>query len=140
MQIFNLLNCRKIDATLNVFEGILNNSIFVFVWIGIFGMQILLGQYGGVFFSVFSEGLNGLSWGIVIAWGASTMPISFIIKLLIFYVFKMGDGADDLEEEEVEEEGHEQQHEFHPHHIKDRITQAILQKLKFSKDPLVEQR
>jgi hypothetical protein len=51
MQIFNLLNCRKIDQY-NFFDGIHKNLVYLVVWIGIVLMQIVLGMYGGVFFSV----------------------------------------------------------------------------------------
>lgn len=104
MQVFNLLNSRKIDETMNFFEGICSNSVFIFVWLTIFVSQIFLGQFGGVLFSVFRNGLDVTQWGIVIATGLLVIPINIVAKIIIFKVLKLGDGSDELEEEDEDEE------------------------------------
>jgi len=43
LQVFNLLNCRKIDETYNFLSGVHTNPIFILIWLGIFGVQIVLG-------------------------------------------------------------------------------------------------
>jgi len=91
LQIFNLLNCRKIDETFNFFEGLSKNLIFVFVWFLIVVVQILLGQYGGVFFSCYRLGLSGVQWGICIGLGSLGLVVNVINKLLVFYILKLSD-------------------------------------------------
>lgn len=44
MQVFNMLNSRKIDESFNFLEGLSKNMLFVGVWLFIFGIQILLGN------------------------------------------------------------------------------------------------
>lgn len=105
MQIYNLLNCRKIDETINFFEGLNRNIVFVMVWCFIFTAQILLGQYGGLFFSVYVDGLKPMQWCIVLLVGLVVIPTNLFSKWLIFGVLKLGDGEDDLDEEAEEEEG-----------------------------------
>jgi len=57
-----------------------------------------------VFFSVFKEGLSGQQIGLVIGVGATLMPLSFIIKFIIFSILKLGDGDNELEAEEEDED------------------------------------
>lgn len=80
LQVFNLLNCRKIDESYNFLEGILNNSVFVIVWLFIFIVQVILGQFGGAFFSVFKDGLTAVQWVMVIVTCLIVIPINFGIK------------------------------------------------------------
>ena len=37
MQVFNMLNTRKINDELNVFDGLSKNPIFCILWVSIFG-------------------------------------------------------------------------------------------------------
>jgi len=106
MQVFNLLNCRKLE-TINFLEGVHTNPIFIGVWLLIFVVQIALGTYGGPFFSVYKNGMSLDQWYIVIGVSLIVIPLSMITKILIFSVLKMGDGENDLEEEEEEGENKE---------------------------------
>jgi magnesium-transporting ATPase (P-type) len=45
MQVFNMINARKIHDELNICEGITKNCMFVVIWIIIFVVQILLSQF-----------------------------------------------------------------------------------------------
>lgn len=45
MQVFNMINARKIHDELNIFEGLFSNKMFVAIWIVIFIVQILLSQF-----------------------------------------------------------------------------------------------
>lgn len=45
MQIFNMLNARKINDEIDVFEGVTKNSMFVGIWFTIFILQILITQF-----------------------------------------------------------------------------------------------
>mmetsp|Transcript_22429 Transcript_22429/g.16924 ORF Transcript_22429/g.16924 Transcript_22429/m.16924 type:complete len:166 (+) Transcript_22429:1-498(+) len=46
MQIFNMINARKINDEPNVFEGFFENKMFLLVWIAIICMQILIIEIG----------------------------------------------------------------------------------------------
>lgn len=85
LQIFNLLNCRKIDESFNFFSGILDNPVYIFVWIFIVIIQVILGQWGGIFFSCYRLGLSPSEWLVCIGLGLCAIPISFIGKLIVFY-------------------------------------------------------
>jgi len=47
-------------------------------------MQVLLGQYGGVFFSCYRLGLSGVQWGICIGFGATGFIVNIFNKLIVF--------------------------------------------------------
>jgi magnesium-transporting ATPase (P-type) len=42
MQIFNMVNARKIDGTFNIFDGVFTNLMYVGVLIVICGLQIIM--------------------------------------------------------------------------------------------------
>lgn len=63
MQIFNFINSRKIHDEVNVFNGILNNWLFVFIVGIIFVLQVILVTFTGYAFGVYSYyGLHPLHW------------------------------------------------------------------------------
>jgi len=45
MQVFNMINARKIHDEKNIFDGLFSNKMFVIIWIVIFIVQILLSQF-----------------------------------------------------------------------------------------------
>lgn len=45
MQVFNMINARKIHDEKKIWEGLLGNKMFVIIWIVIFIVQILLSQF-----------------------------------------------------------------------------------------------
>ena len=52
MQVFNMINARKINDELNPFSGIFGNSMFIIIWVIIFIVQILLSQFTQDIFKV----------------------------------------------------------------------------------------
>jgi Ca2+-transporting ATPase len=40
LQIFNMINCRKINDEINIFDGIRKNKMFIAVW-----LIIVIGQF-----------------------------------------------------------------------------------------------
>ncbi|KDQ14940.1 hypothetical protein BOTBODRAFT_109588 [Botryobasidium botryosum FD-172 SS1] len=79
-QIFNSINCRRIDNHLNVFGGILNNYYFIVITLLEIGIQILIVFVGGSAFQVTS--MNGRDWGISIALGFVSLPLGALIRLI----------------------------------------------------------
>jgi len=84
-------------------EGIEKNPAFIMIWSFIVIVQFILGNYGGKFFSVFSDGLSGMQWCVVLLFALIVIPTNMLSKLIVFNVLKLGDGDDDLEEEVKED-------------------------------------
>ncbi len=82
MQIFNLVNARKIHDELNVFKGIFSNYIFFIVFAGCFGGQAIIVELGGSAMKVSYAGLAGEHWAIAIGLGFSTWIAGFFIKFI----------------------------------------------------------
>lgn len=80
MQIFNMLNARKINDELNIFAGVFSNWMFCVIWIVILIMQVLITQFTQDVFVVARDGLAWHQWLICIALGLSVLPIDFLIK------------------------------------------------------------
>ena len=58
MQICNMIPARKIRDEWNVFEGFFTNFLFLGIFVGIIGMQIIITQLTGVVFKVHPDGLS----------------------------------------------------------------------------------
>ena len=57
MQIFNLINCRVINDELNIFTNIHRSTMFLIVWLGIFGLHIVIIEQGSFAMKVSKYGL-----------------------------------------------------------------------------------
>jgi P-type Ca2+ transporter type 2C len=79
-QIFNEINCRRIDDKLNVFFGIQRNPFFIIIMTIIIAGQILIIFVGGAAFSV--TRLNGLQWLVSILLGALSIPWGALVRLI----------------------------------------------------------
>ena len=80
MQIFNQLNCRRLDNKFNIFEGIFRNYFFLGIALTVIGCQILIVFVGGAAFSI--TRLNGAQWAYSIILGALSIPVGIIIRLI----------------------------------------------------------
>ncbi|KAI9020969.1 PMCA-type calcium-translocating P-type ATPase [Phycomyces nitens] len=79
-QIFNELNCRRIDSKLNVFTNIWANKFFIGIFIVCVVGQCLIVQFGGQAFQVIP--LNGPQWAIALVIGVLSLPIGVVIRLI----------------------------------------------------------
>ena len=116
-QIFNQLNCRRLDRKFNVLEGFFRNYYFMVIFAIMVGGQVLIVQVGGAAFQVTS--LRPRDWGISIIVGFISIPLGALVRLLPtepFYRFliKIKVYADPAklptvaeEDEEVEEDKYE---------------------------------
>ncbi|ODO10159.1 calcium-translocating P-type ATPase, PMCA-type [Cryptococcus amylolentus CBS 6273] len=77
---FGLLNCRRLDRKLNVFEGFWRNWYFIVIFCIMVGGQILIIEVGGAAFQV--TRLGGRDWGISLVIGAISLPIGVICRLM----------------------------------------------------------
>lgn len=57
MQIFNMLNARKINDEKNIFDGIFTNPMFLIIWVIIIIGQFIIVQFTGIVFEVSRDGL-----------------------------------------------------------------------------------
>jgi hypothetical protein len=82
MQVFNLLNARKLgDREFNVFSNFFNNFRFLAIFIGIFLIQMAIVEYGGQV--VRSATLNTNQNLICIGIGAFSLIWGVIIKIIL---------------------------------------------------------
>ncbi|RBR09634.1 uncharacterized protein FIESC28_09746 [Fusarium coffeatum] len=79
MQIFKLVNSRRIDNKLNIFEGLHRNSLFMLMMTIMAAGQVIIIFFGGAAFVV--TRLNGVQWGISLALGFLSIPVGVLIRL-----------------------------------------------------------
>lgn len=82
LQVFNMLNARKINDEPNIFSGIGDNSMFLVIWIGIFIIQVLITQFTADIFQVCRDGLTTSQWIICLSIGFSAWIVDFLIKFV----------------------------------------------------------
>ncbi|KDR79013.1 hypothetical protein GALMADRAFT_64503 [Galerina marginata CBS 339.88] len=79
-QIFNSINCRRLDNKLNVFEGILKNRFFIAITLIEIVVQVLIVFVGGAAFQV--TRIGGREWGISLALGVVSIPWGAVIRCM----------------------------------------------------------
>ncbi|KAI8376542.1 PMCA-type calcium-translocating P-type ATPase [Radiomyces spectabilis] len=84
-QLFNEINCRRIDSKLNIFHNILANRFFIFIFILCVTLQCLIVNFGGAAFQVTPVG--GPQWAIAIVVGLLSLPIGVVIRLIPDNIF-----------------------------------------------------
>jgi len=77
-QLFNELNCRKIESEDSIFSGIFANKIFLAVMVFSVTVQFLLVQYGGAY--VNTVALNCNQWIFSIGIAAMSIPIGYFLR------------------------------------------------------------
>ncbi|PKK43135.1 hypothetical protein CI102_13295 [Trichoderma harzianum] len=80
MQIFKLINSRRIDNKLNIFEGLYHNWLFMVMMSIMVGGQLIIIYVGGEAFVVVR--LTGEQWAISIGLGLGSIPMGILIRLL----------------------------------------------------------
>lgn len=79
-QIFNSVNCRRLDRKLNIFEGLTRNWYFMTITLIEIAVQILIVFVGGAAFQV--TRIGGREWGISIALGVVSIPLGAFVRCL----------------------------------------------------------
>ncbi|KAI9294032.1 PMCA-type calcium-translocating P-type ATPase [Neoconidiobolus thromboides FSU 785] len=80
LQVFNELNCRRINDEVNVLQNITHNQIFVLVQVVVVVGQIILVLFGGAAFSTVP--LTAYQWFISILIGSLSLPVGLVLRLL----------------------------------------------------------
>ncbi|KJZ69243.1 hypothetical protein HIM_11366 [Hirsutella minnesotensis 3608] len=79
MQIFKLINSRRIDNKLNIFEGLHHNWLFILMMTIMVGGQLIIIYVGGAAFVVVR--LTGEQWAISVSLGFGSIPVGILIRL-----------------------------------------------------------
>ncbi|KAI8854016.1 hypothetical protein BC829DRAFT_359858 [Chytridium lagenaria] len=80
MQIFNMVNCRRIDNKLNVFKRLFTNAYFYLIFLGVAVTQFIVVQYGTVVFN--TTILNVQYWAVCVIIGAISIPWGAVVRLI----------------------------------------------------------
>ncbi|KAF4956142.1 hypothetical protein FSARC_11672 [Fusarium sarcochroum] len=81
MQIFNELNCRRLDNKFNVFVGIHRNWFFIVINLIMIGLQIAIVFVGNRVFDIDPNGLDGPQWAISILVAAFSLPWGVVVRI-----------------------------------------------------------
>ncbi|KAG9013997.1 hypothetical protein FRB94_000194 [Tulasnella sp. JGI-2019a] len=79
-QIFNSINCRRIDSGKNIFAGISKNWYFIIITLFEIAVQVLIAFFGGAAFAV--HHMSGKFWGVSIALGFGSIPLGYLIRCI----------------------------------------------------------
>jgi Ca2+ transporting ATPase len=82
LQIFNMINARKINDEINIFKGLLENPTFLIIWIIIVGGQGIIMEFGSRALKVNDGGLHYSHWIIAILLGLSTWFVNLGLKFV----------------------------------------------------------
>ena len=85
--LFNQLNCRIIDDSLNIFERIQHSRFFIIIILMEIILQIIIISFGNISFHIVDNGLSAAHWGICIGFSAITFVVSLIAKYIFIDVF-----------------------------------------------------
>ena len=102
--LFNQINCRVIDDSLNIFVRVSKSFLFLIISIVEMGLQVLIIFIGKSPIHVVNEGLTGNQWGICIGFSAITFVVSIIVKFLPIHICIDNYLDKKIKQEEEEEE------------------------------------
>ena len=80
--LFNQINCRIIDDTLNTFKRITKAKLFCLVTLLELTIQILISQLGGIVFHCVNYGLGPTQWLWCLGFSISTMLFNLLFKFI----------------------------------------------------------
>ncbi|KAF9926934.1 hypothetical protein BGZ67_007824 [Mortierella alpina] len=90
LQVFNELNCRRIDDSLNIFKNLLRNKIFLMVQVFVVLGQFAIVQYGGRAFKTVP--LTRTQWILTVLIGSLSLPMGLCLRLLpITMIYKVSE-------------------------------------------------
>ncbi|KAL4876711.1 cation transporting ATPase [Aspergillus karnatakaensis] len=81
MQIFNELNCRRLDNKFNVFAGIHRNWFFIVINAIMIGLQITIIFVGNRVFDIDPNGLDGPQWAISVLIALFSLPWGVVVRV-----------------------------------------------------------
>ncbi|KAF9585214.1 hypothetical protein BGW38_003378 [Lunasporangiospora selenospora] len=85
LQIFNEVNCRRLDNRLNILQGVTKNTFFMVIFVIMLVFQVVIVQFGGAAFKVLP--LTGMQWLICVLLGLFSIPWGAMIRLIPESIF-----------------------------------------------------
>lgn len=85
LQLFNEINCRRLDNKLNVFYNIHRNYYFMGVFFLTVIAQVIIIEFGDAVFQTVP--LSGVQWAISICIGFLSLPVGVIVRLIPDEIF-----------------------------------------------------
>ena len=104
--LFNQINCRVIDDSLNIFIRITRSLLFPIICLAEMALQVVIIFVGKSPFHIVDDGLSGKQWGICIGFSAITFVVSIITKFIPIHtcIDKILQNQEKDEEEEEQED------------------------------------
>ena len=99
--IFNQVNCRIIDDSLNIFKRINKSYLFCIIIIIELVIQIFIIQYGGVVFHCVKGGLSFFQWIISIGFSLSAIFLDFLIKFIPSEIFAIKNKKNEIKQRKI---------------------------------------
>ena len=84
--LFNQMNWRVIDDSINIFVRINRSLLFPLICLVEMGLQVLIIFIGKSPFHIVNDGLTGNQWGICLGFSAITFVVSFIVKFIPIHI------------------------------------------------------
>ena len=88
--LFNQINCRVIDDSINIFVRIGNNLFFPIITCCELALQIILIEFGKDAFKCTERGLTGIQWLICVGFSLISLILSVVTKFIPADVFIQG--------------------------------------------------
>ncbi|CEM02072.1 unnamed protein product [Vitrella brassicaformis CCMP3155] len=82
LQVFNMMNARKIHNEFYILEGLLQSRMWGIIWTIIVLAQFLMVQYGGIAVNCHLNGLAAMHWLISVAIGFGSLPMAFLLRFI----------------------------------------------------------
>jgi Ca2+ transporting ATPase len=101
MTIFNFFNCRILDDKLNIFHGLKESHLFMWIVAIIFALQVLFVTFAGPAIKIAMWGLHPSGWLLCIAFGICTWIVAFLLKFIPTYQMNLGVGSEPLRKEDL---------------------------------------
>ncbi|CAG8446397.1 7259_t:CDS:2 [Acaulospora morrowiae] len=86
LQIFNEINCRRLDNRLNILKGITANTFFLIIFLIMIAGQFIIVTFGGAAFQ--TQKLSVVQWAICVGLGFLSIPVGALIRLIPNKIFK----------------------------------------------------
>jgi Ca2+-transporting ATPase len=86
LQIFNEVNCRRLDNGINVLKGILRNRIFIGIFVFITVCQVIIVEFGG--YAFYTTSLTAIQWVVCVVLGMLSLPLGAVVRLIPDRLFR----------------------------------------------------
>jgi Ca2+-transporting ATPase len=80
LQVFNIINARRVNDEPNIFQGIFQNKVFVSLFLVIVVVQVLITAFGDIVFS--TKNMDWDLWIASLCIGALSIPLGFLFRMI----------------------------------------------------------